>query len=268
MTALREVFEKTRSQNRAALVPYLTAGDPGLEETVGYAAALSEGGADLLELGVPFSDPLADGPVIQRASERALSAGTTTGQVLEAAAAIRDRTGMPLIIMSYLNPLLSFGWERFVREAADSGVVGTILTDVPPEEAGPFLPAAAEAGLGTVFLVAPTSSRERVRAAAAVTTGFLYCVTRLGVTGTQTSLSDAFRPVLETVREVSDVPVGVGFGISTPDHARDAGRAADGVIVGSALVRIVEESGGFREAEVALAEAARGLRRALEESRS
>jgi len=162
LTELRNLFEKTRSRNRAALIPYLTAGDPGLRETVDYAEALVEGGADLLEIGVPFSDPLADGPVIQRASERALAAGTRLGDVLECMAEIGERTGSPLVVMTYLNPVLRWGWERFVADARAAGAVGVILTDVPTEEAAPFLPAAAEAGLGTVFLVAPTSTPDRI----------------------------------------------------------------------------------------------------------
>ncbi len=268
MTELRELFERTRSENRAALIPYLTAGDPGLSETVDFAEALVEGGSDLLEIGVPFSDPLADGPVIQRASERALLAGTRLGDVLECAARIRDRTGVPLVIMTYLNPVLRFGWDRFTREARAAGVIGTILTDVPPEESASFLPAAETEGLGTVFLVAPTSDADRIRRVIEVTTGFVYCVSRLGVTGEREGLSDSFRPVLEQVRSMSDIPVGLGFGISTPDQAREAGALADGVIVGSALVALVERARTIRRAAGELRETARALRHALEAARS
>lgn len=268
MTRLREVFGKTRDEGRAAFVPYLTVGDPDVASTVEFAAALVEGGADILELGVPFSDPLADGPVIQRAIERALAGGTTVRKVLECAGAIRDRCGVPIVIMTYLNPVLRYGWEKFTKDAADAGVVGTILTDVPPEEAPPFLPAAAGAGLGMVFLVAPTSGRERIRAAAEISTGFVYCVSRLGVTGARQDLSTAFEPVLATIREVSDAPIGLGFGISTPEHARSAGKLADGVIVGSRLVAVAEEAGSRDEAARLLREEARGLRTALEGARS
>lgn len=266
MTRLRSVLEQIRSSGRAALVPYLTAGDPSLSATVDLAEALVAGGADVLELGVPFSDPLADGPVIQRAAERALAAGTRLADVLECAGRIRDRTGVPIVVMSYLNPLLRYGWGAFTRDAAAAGVAGAILTDVPAEEAAPFLGDAANAGIGTVFLVAPTSSGERIRAAAAATTGFLYCVTRLGVTGARTDLSDAYRPVVEQVRAVTDLPVGVGFGISTPEHARAAGAVADAVIVGSRLVGEVESSASVPEAAAALTRLTRELRAALEET--
>ncbi|GJM45294.1 MAG: tryptophan synthase alpha chain [Gemmatimonadota bacterium] len=267
MTALRRVFDKTRAEGRAALVPFLVAGDPDLDSTVEYAAALVEGGADVLELGVPFSDPLADGPVIQRATERALAEGVTTTDVLACAARIRDRTGVPIVIMSYLNPLLTYGWERFVTDATAAGVVGAILTDVPPEEAAPFLPAAAVGGLGTVFLVAPTSGEARILEAARVTTGFLYCVSRLGVTGARQDLSDAFRPVLEAVRRVSDIPIGVGFGISTPDHARRAAELADGVIIGSRLVAALEAAPDRATAVTTLRDQARAFRKAMDEVR-
>jgi tryptophan synthase alpha chain len=267
MTALRDVFARTRAENRAALIPYLTVGDPSPRHTVSYAEALVDGGADLLELGVPFSDPLADGPVIQRATERALAAGTRVEDVLECARRIHERTRAPIVVMSYVNPILQFGWERFVAEGAAAGVVGTLLTDVPPEEAEPFLEAAAAANWGTVFLVAPTSDRSRIERAARVTTGFLYCVSRLGVTGARTDLSAAFRPVLEVVREVTDLPVSVGFGISTEAQAREAGRDADGVIIGSALVAIAEKASSPDRAATELKRAAWGLRRALGEAR-
>jgi tryptophan synthase alpha chain len=263
VTRLRAVFERTRADGRAAFIPYLTAGDPHPDATVEYAVALAEGGADVLELGVPFSDPLADGPVIQRATERALAAGTTVRDVLRCARSIRDRCGIPMVLMSYANPVLQHGWDALAREAAEAGVVGTILTDVPPEEAEPFREAGERLDLATVFLVAPTSPPERIRRIAERTTGFVYCVSRLGVTGERASLSDSFLPVLDEIRKVSDLPVGVGFGISTPAHAREAGAVADGVIVGSALVAIAERAGSPERAAQALAAAARELSGAL-----
>ncbi len=267
MTELRRTFERIRAEGRAALVPYLTVGDPSPDATVAFARALVEGGADVLELGIPFSDPLADGPVIQRAAERALAAGTRVADVLDVASRVHESCGVPIVIMSYVNPILQYGWERFAADAFAAGVRGTILTDVPPEEAGAFLPAAKANGLGTVFLVAPTSDSGRIRRAVEVTTGFLYCVTRLGVTGKSDRLSGSFHGVLDLVREVSDIPVGLGFGISTPDHAREAGRLADGVIVGSALVALIEKAPNEAEAVDALREAAHGLRQAIEEAR-
>jgi tryptophan synthase alpha chain len=266
MTRLRKSLESIRVRNRAALVTFLTAGDPSPRATVAYARALADGGADVIELGVPFSDPLADGPVLQRAAERAIAAGTRVRDVLNCASEIAG-SGLPVVLMTYANPVLRRGWEAFVRDAAASGVVGLILTDVPPEEAAPFLPAARDADLATIFLVAPTSGPDRVRAVVDATTGFVYCVSRLGVTGTGESLSASFRPVLESVRAVSDLPVGLGFGISTPDHAREAGVLADAVIVGSRLVALAEEAGPARAAG-ALGREAAALRRAIEEARA
>ncbi len=264
MTRLRRTIETVRASGRAALVPYLTAGDPSIEATRGFAGALAAGGADLMELGIPFSDPLADGPVIQRATARALAAGTRVGDVLECTRSIVDREGLGVVLMTYLNPVLAYGWERFAADAAEAGCVGVILTDVPAEEMAPFLPAAAAHDLGTVCLVAPTSGEERVRRACSVTTGFVYCVSRLGITGERASFSDAFRPVLASVRRASDIPVALGFGISTPEHARAAGELADAVVVGSALVREIENAPSTRQAEKALEHVVAGMRRALD----
>ncbi len=267
MTRLRRAFDAPREERRAALIPYLTAGDPSSADTVELACALVDGGADILEIGVPFSDPLADGPVIQRATSRALAAGTTVSDVLRSVEEITRRTDRPVVIMTYLNPVLRYGWESFARDAAGAGATGILLTDVPPEEADPFLPAAVEHDLGTVFLVAPTSGAERIRAAAGISTGFVYCVTRLGVTGARQDLSGAFRTVLEDVRRVSDAPVGLGFGISTPEHAQEAGALADGVIIGSRLVALAEAASSPAEAQAALRDAAREFRAALESAR-
>lgn len=266
MTRLRQRIHDIRSSGRAAFIPYLTAGDPSIPETLALAGAATRGGADFLELGIPFSDPLADGPVIQRAAARALAGGTRVEDVLECAAEIRDRFGIGVVFMTYLNPVLAFGWERFARRASEAGVLGIILTDVPAEEAPPFLDQARALDLATIFLVAPTSDERRIRSTCAVTTGFVYCVSRLGITGERESMSTAFRPVLETVRAVSDLPIGLGFGISTPEHARAAGELADAVIVGSALVRVIENADSAAARERDLEAAVRGLRRALEES--
>jgi tryptophan synthase alpha chain len=267
LTRLRRKIHDLRSSGRAALIPYLTAGDPSIPETVSLAEAAAQGGADFLELGIPFSDPLADGPVIQRATARALAAGTRVDHVLDCAAQIRDRSGLGIIFMTYLNPVLAYGWERFAQRAAEAGAVGIILTDVPAEEATPFLEQARALDLGTVFLVAPTSEERRIRQTCAVTTGFVYCVSRLGITGEREAMSTAFRPVLEMVRAISDLPVGLGFGISTPEHARQAGELADAVIVGSALVRVVEKADSAAARARDLETAVRGLRQALESPR-
>ncbi len=257
-------MSRIRAGGRAALVPYLTAGDPTIRATRRFARALAQGGADLLELGIPFSDPLADGPVIQRATARALDSGTRVADVLECAASVARDEGVGVVLMTYVNPVLAYGWERFAQDAAEAGCLGVLLTDVPSEEMQPFLEAARAHDLGTVCLVAPTSGEERVRRAAQSTTGFLYCVSRLGITGERQALSGAFRPVLETVRRVSDLPVALGFGISTPEHAREAGALADGVVVGSAFVRLIEEAESPHAAEDALRRTASLLRAALE----
>ncbi|MCA9753938.1 MAG: tryptophan synthase subunit alpha [Gemmatimonadetes bacterium] len=266
MNPLRSALDSARHANRSTFVPFLTAGDPNLAATLEYVDALVDGGADVLELGIPFSDPLADGPVIQRATERALAAGTTARDVLATVEKLRARHDIPVVLMTYLNPVLRYGWDAFRRDAAAAGASGLILTDVPPEEADPFLPGARESSLGTVFLAAPTSDPARVRRAAEISTGFVYCVSRLGVTGTRDDLSDAFRPVLESIRAAADVPVGLGFGISTPEHAARAAALADAVIVGSRLVRVAEEAGG--DAARRLQAEARAFKQAITEARA
>ena len=242
MGRIGEAFARRRSQGGKAFVAFLTAGDPSLERTVEAAGELEAAGVDVLELGVPFSDPLADGPVIQRASDRALRRGTTLGRVLGAARQVRARSALPLLLFTYFNPLLRHGPDRAAREAADCGVDGVLVTDLPPEEAGAWIEVAREAGLDTVFLAAPTSSAERLRRVAEASRGFVYAVSRTGVTGEADSLSDDARPLVRRLRAVTDAPVAVGFGIATPQQAAAAAEVADGVVVGSALVRFLEES--------------------------
>jgi tryptophan synthase alpha chain len=196
---------------------------------------------DVLELGVPFSDPLADGPVIQRASERALARGTTLPAVLEAVRGIRRRSEIPLLLFSYFNSLLRHGLARVVSEACAAGVDGVLVTDLPPEEAGPWLEAARPAGLDTVFLAAPTSPEERLRRVAEASRGFVYAVSRTGVTGERSALSEDARPLVKRIKALTAEPVALGFGISTPEQVAAAAAVADAVVVGSALVRFLEE---------------------------
>jgi tryptophan synthase alpha chain len=219
----------------------VTAGDPSLERTVEVALDLEAGGADVLELGVPFSDPLADGPVIQRASERALGRGTTLAAVLETVKRIRQRSELPVVLFSYANPLLRYGLERLARDARAAGVDGVLVTDLPPEEAGEWLRIAREADLDTVFLAAPTSSDERLERVAEATRGFVYAISRTGVTGEKEALSGDARPLVARLRALTQTPIALGFGISTPEQVRAAAAVADGVVVGSALVRFLEE---------------------------
>jgi len=229
-------FERCRAEGRAALVSYVMAGDPDLATSRRLALACAEGGADLLELGLPFSDPIADGPTIQRAGERALAAGTRTGDVLRLAASVRRVTEVPIALMGYLNTVLARGEERFAAEAARAGVDALILPDLPPEEAGAMAAAARARGLALVFLLAPTSTEARRRAACRAASGFLYLVSVTGVTGARARLPAELPALLAAVRAESPVPVVVGFGVSAPAQARRLGRLADGVVVGSAIV--------------------------------
>jgi tryptophan synthase alpha chain len=241
VSRIAERFARRKAEGRPAFVAFLTAGDPSLERTVRAARELDAAGADVLELGVPFSDPLADGPVIQRASERALLRGVRLAEVLETVRRIRRSCELPLLLFSYFNPLLQHGLDRLAREAKDAGVDGVLVTDLPPEEAGSWISAARARRLDTVFLAAPTSPEERLRRVAEASRGFVYAISRTGVTGERQSLSEDAQPLVERLRALTDVPVALGFGLSTPEQVAEAGRAADGVVVGSALVRFLEE---------------------------
>lgn len=239
-TRIQKLFERTRGEGRAALIAYLTAGDPSPEKTPEIAATLVHAGADLIELGVPFSDPVADGPVIQRASARALAAGTTLPKVLDIARKIRAGSDVPLLLFSYLNPVLHYGLEKLARDAADAGIDGCLLTDLSVEEAGPYIAPLRAAGLDTVFLAAPTSTERRLKLVAEYSTGFVYLVSRTGVTGERESLAESLDPLLAKMRRVTNLPLAVGFGISTPEQAAAVAAKADGVVVGSAIVRQIE----------------------------
>jgi tryptophan synthase alpha chain len=241
VSRIGERFARRRAERRPAFVAFVTAGDPSLERTVELAAELDEAGVDVLELGVPFSDPVADGPVIQRACERALARGVTLARVLEAVRGIRRRSAIPLVLFSYANPLLRYGLERLTREAREAGVDGVLVTDLPPEEADGWLERARAAELDTVFLAAPTSPDERLRRVAAASRGFVYAISRTGVTGERDALSADARPLVARLRQLTDEPVALGFGIATPEQVKAAAEVADGVVVGSALVRYLEE---------------------------
>lgn len=251
MTRIEAAFEKARLEGRAALIAYLTAGDPTGDATVALARALARAGADVLELGVPFSDPIADGPVLQRAAERALRSGTTLSRVFEIGRRIRGETGIALVLFTYLNPLLRAGIGRAARSARDAGFDGVLVTDLPPEEAGEYRKALRSAGLDTIFLVSPTSPPSRMNAAAQLSSGFLYVVSRSGTTGARSSLpSDLPETVRRARRAARSLPIAVGFGIATPRVAARAARLADGVVVGSALVHAAEVAGDRREESV------------------
>jgi tryptophan synthase alpha chain len=235
-------FALRKSEGKPALVAYLTAGDPTPERTPDLVAALERGGADILELGVPFSDPIADGPVIQAASDRALAAGTTVAKVLEIAREIRRRSEIPIILFSYVNPLLRYGLERLAREARESGIDGVLMTDVSVEEAhGPVAQLRSQ-GLDTIFLAAPTSTERRLKLVAEYSSGFVYVVSRAGVTGVRSSLAASVEPLCTRLRALTDKPLAVGFGVSTREHVEALGHYADGAVVGSAIMRIVDEN--------------------------
>ncbi len=233
-------FEGARAGGRKPFIAYLTAGDPKPELTVDLVLSLERGGAGMIELGVPFSDPIADGPVIQRASERALRAGMKLARLLEIVREIRRQSAIPLILFSYMNPLLRYGFDKLAADAAAAGMDGVLLTDLCVEEAEDSVRRLREQGLDTVFLAAPTSTEARLRAVAEHSSGFVYLVSRLGVTGEQSSLSAAAAPLTERMREITKLPLAMGFGISTPQQVAEAASMADGVVVGSAIVKCIE----------------------------
>jgi tryptophan synthase alpha chain len=245
MSAIDEVFFHCTREGRAAFIPFIMAGDPSLTATAEHLEALAAGGADIIELGVPFSDPIADGPVNQRAAVRALEAGTKLSGILQLVARHRDKLGVPIVLFSYFNPIHARGVERFAEQAAASGVDGVICVDLPPEEGErELIPALRAQGVDTIFLLAPTSTRDRVAKVAAASTGFVYYVSRTGVTGERSALATDLTRDVKRLRKRIDPPLAVGFGISTPEQVAAVGEIADGVVVGSALVRLIEEQGG------------------------
>ena len=245
MGNLTTTFRALRETNRTALMPYLTMGYPHLESALDLVPALVEGGADLIELGVPFSDPLADGATIQAASQEALAQGMTPARCLDQVAELRRRGGTgPLMLMSYYNPIYQIGAEAFAARAAEAGLDGVIIPDLPPEEADPLQGPLAARGIDEIFLLAPTPDEARMAAVAARSRGFLYLVALKGTTGARAALPAHLEAFVARVRGITDLPLAVGFGISTPDQAAQVARVADGVIVGSALIRAITEAGG------------------------
>jgi tryptophan synthase alpha chain len=236
VSRIAEAFDRTRQAGRIALMPYLAVGYPTLDSTLELARALADAGADIFELGVPYSDPLADGATMQRATQVALGNGVTLARCLHAASQIRQSTSVPIALMSYYNPIARYGDLVFLRDAAQAGVDGLLIPDLPPEESEDLRQAALELGLNLCYFVAPTSTDERLRLIAHVATGFIYCVALSGVTGARTSLSEGLPSYLDRVRRFTDLPLAVGFGISRPEHVRVVAEHADGAIVASALI--------------------------------
>ncbi len=266
MTRIESLFSRLKQRNKKAFIAYLTAGDPSPDRTPALVEAMQRGGADLIELGVPFSDPIADGPVIQRAGYRAIEAGTTLARVLDIARDIRRRSEIPLLLFTYLNPVMRYGVERLAREARDAGIDGCLLTDASVEEAESYVKVMRGAGLDTVFLGAPTSTERRLKLVAQYSTGFVYLVSRTGVTGEHDTLSNSVEPLVQAMRKVTSLPLAVGFGISKPEHVADAGRLADGVAVGSAIVSLIERNAQNTSLEIQLESFIRELKRGLDAS--
>lgn len=259
MNRIEKTFKKLKSQNKKAFIPYIMAGDPSIERTKKIVLILEECGADIIELGVPFTDPLADGPTIQRASERALRAGVTLKNVIALVKDLRMETGIPIVLMTYYNPVFKYGEGRFVGDAKDAGVDGVIIPDLPPDEAGELISLSKKAGIATIFLLAPTSTGDRIKKVARASTGFIYYVSITGITGAQLLLDGSIEKSINNIHKVTDKPVAVGFGVSTPDEARAVSDISDGVIVGSAIVRKIQEDSdeGLRDFLLKLREAIR-----------
>lgn len=243
MSRIESRFTELRKAGQTGLVTYVTAGDPDLTRSAEIILRLDRAGADVLEIGVPFSDPLADGPVIQRATERALAAGATLEGVLDMLAGLRSRISAPIVIFSYANPILRMGLDTFVARARAAGVDGVLTLDMPPEEGETFRAAFRAAGIDTIFLLSPTTTDERIRRAASLASGFLYGISRLGVTGMRDSVDGSARELADRVKAATALPLALGFGISRPEHVRTIGQWADAAVVGSALVNVIAEHG-------------------------
>jgi tryptophan synthase alpha chain len=243
MNRIEARFQALKAKGVSAFIPYITAGDPGMEQSAQLVLALEHAGADVIEFGVPFSDPVGDGIVIQEAAQRALQRGASLRKVIASVRAIRRQSQVPLLLFSYFNPILAYGVESFARDAADAGVDGVLCVDLPPDEADDYKLALDKAGLCTVFLTAPTSSDDRLRLIGAKCSGFVYYVSRLGVTGEKTDLAEGLKAAVARIQRLTGKPVAVGFGISTPEQAAAVAGLAEGVVVGSAIVRVIAQHG-------------------------
>lgn len=244
MNRIEAKFAELRRAGQKAFVPFITAGDPDLETTLRLVIELERSGADLIELGVPFSDPMADGPVIQRASERALERGVSARDCIALVRRVREESEVPILLFSYFNPLLALGLEELPDRLRAAGVDGVLVTDLAPEEAAHFIESMRAADIATVFLVAPTSTDERINLVTRVSTGFVYAVSRAGVTGARQSLSEAAAELVQRVKRFTDLPVAVGFGISTPNQVNEVWQTADAAVVGSRIVAEIERLAG------------------------
>jgi tryptophan synthase alpha chain len=243
MNRIEQTFKRLKRRGQAALIPFIVAGDPDLETTEAMVIKIAESGADIIELGVPYSDPLADGPTIQAASQRALQKGVNLEGIFGLAKKLKE-IAPPLVLLTYFNPIFRYGLKAFAENCQRSGIAGVIIPDLPPEEARPWIEEARKLGVDTIFLAAPTSPPERIRWVSKLSRGFIYYVSITGVTGVRGKLPEELKSAVRRIKEGSKKPVAVGFGISTPEQAKEVSRFADGVIVGSAVVKIVEEEAG------------------------
>jgi tryptophan synthase alpha chain len=244
MSRIAQAFESLRSEKRAGLVTYTTAGDPTPAISCDVLRAIAAAGADVLEVGVPFSDPIADGPAIQRATERAMAAGGNLSVSLEMIASIRAEVTQPIVLFTYVNPVFQMGVDTFIERAASAGVDGVLLLDLPIEESADMCARLARRGIDQIFLISPTTTDARIRVAAELGRGFLYVISRLGVTGARSQVAGTAAPLVERIRVITDLPIAVGFGLSRPEHLAEVGAYADAAVVGSALVTVIGEAGG------------------------
>jgi tryptophan synthase alpha chain len=239
---IEKIFKKLKKEGKKAFIPYIMAGDPSVEKTKEVVLLFEECGADIVEIGVPFSDPLADGPTIQRASERALKNGVTLRRVISYVKDLREITQIPIVLMTYFNPVFKYEVEHFIKDAKDSGVDGVIIPDLPPDEAADFIKLSREATLDTIFLLAPTSTEDRIERVARASSGFIYYVSITGITGADLLLDGSMEVLIEEIRKYTNRPIAVGFGVSTPFQASAVAKVSDAVIVGSAIVKRLHES--------------------------
>jgi tryptophan synthase alpha chain len=263
MSRIQAAFEQLREQRRAGMVTYVTAGDPDADTSVQILIALANAGADILEVGVPFSDPLADGPVIQRATERALASGMTLRGTLDVVRQVRRAVNTPIVLFTYANPVVRMDPAVFARNAKDAGVDGVLILDYPVEEAEPLRAPLIQAGLDPIFLISPTTTDERIRRSGELGRGFLYLISRLGVTGVRDSLATDVSALVQRVRAQSSLPVALGFGISSPEHVAQACASADAAVVGSALVNVIAQHGASPDVADRAGEYVRWLKSAV-----
>jgi tryptophan synthase alpha chain len=261
-TRISKRFTELSASGELGIVAYITAGDPSFDATLQFVLALAEAGADIIELGIPFSDPLADGPVIQRASERALKAGATLARVLDLVRRIRESSEIPIVLFGYYNPIFQMGLEKFATAASSAGADGVLVTDLTPEESEEYRRILLAHHLDTIFLGAPTSTDERLEKIAACSSGFLYLISRTGVTGEKDALPEDLPALLRRARRATQLPIAVGFGISQPGHVSVLGGLADAAVIGSALVAEIEKATSIAAASTALADRIRGLKAA------